>query len=158
MKTQRHSEKGFALVESIAFLMGFVVLFVYAVDFFTAIHSGILGSISARTYLFETLQHRTDIRFLRQDTTGTGSADRVNFANDHYRVHMTTTETPPNNDDIFATIRPLTHSDNSERISNRVNYFSPNPTDQNQRATLIWLRTAYGICIDNKCSGAFGGP
>ena len=69
MKRSEHkNQKGFALVEALAFLFVFITLAAYTIDFFAAIHTAIVNSIAARTYLFETLQHRSYPHTLRSET------------------------------------------------------------------------------------------
>src|SRR4051794_14035850 len=87
------NKKGFALMEAMVFLVAFVVLIVYVIDFFTVIHTGIVHSIAARTYLFETLQHRNDLALLRQGPASdltTKNPLNPSFAGDHYRFHAVT--------------------------------------------------------------------
>jgi hypothetical protein len=75
-------ERGQAMFEGLVFMMAFVVLTVYVFDTFTAVHTGIVNSIAARGYLFETLQHRANIRYLRnlnEDTVGS----KQDFFSDH---------------------------------------------------------------------------
>src|SRR5579872_2540844 len=87
----KNSEKGFAMLESVVFMMAFVILAVYSIDLFSAIHTGILHSTAARTYLFETLQHRTNINWLRQ-AQDTVSDPIYNFTSMHQRFHSVSDE------------------------------------------------------------------
>ena len=65
--------------EGLVFMMAFVVLAIYVFDSFAAIHTGIVNSIGARTYLFETLEHRANIRFTRYINEG-GYGSQNDFA------------------------------------------------------------------------------
>src|SRR6187401_3386 len=87
-KKRNENEKGFALVETLAFLFVFITLTAYVIDFFTVIHTGIVNSIAARTYLFETLQHRSYPDTLRQELDKKEAESRgVYFAKEGQRFH-----------------------------------------------------------------------
>ncbi len=141
------SESGFALLEAVAFLFIFIVLTVYTIDFFTAIHTGIVNSIAARTYLFETLQHRSDITLLRQ---GPPERDKnPSYVNEHYRFHAVVDEeqNPDDTDSNPSAGRTLTQADST--LPHEVNDLKFN-SKKNKTAS-IYIKTGYGICIDAKC-------
>jgi len=146
-KQKKNKESGFALMESIVFMMAFVVLAAYAIDFFTVIHSGILGSTAARTYLFETLQHRTNVRWLRQADEGAGDS-HVDFQGRHFRFHATADEDQPDTDNngTHASGRTLTlANDDGTSMAN------PQLDSQANKTAKINIKTGYGICIDSAC-------
>src|SRR5437879_5404516 len=121
-KNLKKSEKGFAILEAIAFLMIFVILVAYVIDFFTVIHSGIVNSIAARTYLFETFQHRSKLVWLRYDSKDKGP--RYRYTDEHERFHAVTEEFQDANDDqIRPSARTLTQVKN-DVTEGQVNDFS----------------------------------
>jgi hypothetical protein len=133
------NEKGFALVESLAFLIAFVTLSVYVMDFFTIVHTGILGNIHARSYLFETLRHRSDISEFRQDNTGPKTV--INNA----RLHMINDEAlglDGGDDRIPAVGRKLTEVKEDDQKPIRFD---------GQPVSTISVRSAYGICVNARC-------
>lgn len=146
---RKKSEKGFAIVEAVAFLFVFIVLTLYIIDLFSAVHTGIVNSIAARTYLFETLQHRADLKWLRyKDVTG-GLKDR-NFSLEHERFHAVTDEDAidPSDTEIRASMRKLTQVNPNDLIQ-KVNNTG---LDSNKNLTTsIKIKTGYGICLDSQC-------
>lgn len=148
-KQNSKSEKGFAVLEAVAFLFAFVMLTVYVIDFFTAIHTGILNSIEARTYLFEILEHRADIGILRPEVPETDY-----IANDvHVRFHAVNDEDQDSSDDTFVppAARKLTMVGPDDEVQGKVN--SPRLDDGANKASIIYIKTGYGICIDANCGG-----
>ena len=59
------SEKGLATVETVPMLIIFLVFVAYGIGAFGIVHTGILNSIAARTYAFETFRHRANLRYFR---------------------------------------------------------------------------------------------
>lgn len=138
---KQKNEKGFAILEAIAFLMAFVVLTVYVVDFFTVIHTGIVNSIHSRTYLFATLQHRSNIGWLRQESLQTTPVNH-DFRPIHARFHVIRAENIPNTN-LHPSGRILSAVNDEDRVRPESNI--------RDRATTIAIRTGYGICTDSLC-------
>ena len=139
------------MFEGLVFLMAFVVLAIYVFDSFTIIHTGIVNSISARTYLFETLEHRANIRFTRFDVEDTyGSRD--DFAQtgpNHQRFHAVNDEDQPSTAQgaINAAGRRLTQASGERQMS------STNSASPDNQTPVIYVKEGYGICIDASCPG-----
>ncbi len=149
-REKKNSESGFALMESVVFMMAFVVLAAYCIDFFTVIHTGIVNSTAARTYLFETLQHRTNISWMRQADEA-GKPDTPNdFTKEHFRFHATADEDQPDTDDngTHAAGRLLTLAGRSGEAPSMNN---PTLDSQSNKTTNINIKTGYGICLDSGC-------
>jgi hypothetical protein len=149
MKRFKKSERGFAMMESLAFMMAFVILTAYCIDLFTIVHTGILGSTASRTYLFETLQHRSNISFLRQsDESGWDPKSLNNYTSLHQRFHAVSDEDQSidDNSGSHAAGRTLT------QVSDPLRQMQSQSLDaqQNQTST-IWIKTGYGICLDSAC-------
>ncbi|MCC6278195.1 MAG: hypothetical protein IT289_09805 [Oligoflexia bacterium] len=130
------NQKGFALVECLAFMIAFVTLTAYTIDFFAAVHSAILGNIHARTYLFETLRHRSDIEAFRQDNT------RDEVVVNNARLHMINDEDQAGDDRIPAVGRVLTAVREDDQVPSRFD---------GDRVSIISIRSAYGICVNARC-------
>ena len=146
-KTQE-SEKGFAVVEAITFLMAFIVLTLYVIDLFTAIHTGIVGSIAARTYLFETLQHRSSLTWLRQGDS-TGKRNDIKYSLEHERFHAILDEDETFDDTtIREPARALTQVNDDQRIEDVKNNGLDSPKN---KTTSIKIKSGYGICLDYLC-------
>ena len=148
-RVEKNSESGFALMESVVFMMAFVILAAYCIDFFSIIHTGIVNSTAARTYLFETLQHRTTISWMRQADDG-GNDQKNNFTNRHFRFHATADEDQPDKDDqgTHASGRVLTLA---ARSGTKPSMSNPKLDSQNNQTTTINIKTGYGICLDSNC-------
>jgi hypothetical protein len=152
MRTNRRkNEKGFAMMESVVFMIIFVFLAGYCVDFFTIIHTGILQSTAARTYLFETLEHRSYIDMLRQsDELPESQYDHhLRFASKHYRFHATADEdqSSSDNDGAKASGRTIGSADDVSR-----QFGQPGDLQSQENQTkVVQIRTGYGICLDSGC-------
>lgn len=153
----KKNEKGFAALEAVTFLMAFIMLTVYVIDFFTAIHTGILGSIAARTYLFETLQHRSNVASFREQTQNSGDTEYNFSKRTHERFHGISDEDQPplqsgNGQDAAVPVgRVLTQVKDEDQIENDVNNRGLD-SGQN-RASTIYIKSGYGICVDALCGG-----
>lgn len=143
MKRRGKNEKGFALLESVVFIVVFAVLTAFTIDFFTAIHTGIVHSIAARTYIFETLQHRADIASFRQEPV---TEDNPTFQQEKFRFvrfHSVTDENT-NEDKVIPAGRILTSVREDDRTTSA--------QTQGRETSTILIKSGYGICIDSRCS------
>ncbi len=147
MKGLISNDNGFAMLESVAFLFVFVVLTVYTIDFFAAIHTGIVNSIAARTYLFETLQHRTNISLLRQGLKDEQS--NPDFSKVHFRFHVVTDEEqgPTSSDSSQPAGRTLTQA--STDVQRKMTSIILDSKENKTRE--IYIKTGYGMCLDAYC-------
>jgi hypothetical protein len=153
-KKTGQDEEGFAIFEALTFLMAFIIFTVYVIDLFTAIHTGIVGSIAARTYAFETFQHRTNLSALRQaDETPEGDQSKYNYAAEHERFHAVTEELGPDNGPIVPSGRLLTQVSADDKIDKVTGGGLDN---SNNQTSTIRIKTGYGICLDAQCPGDTG--
>ncbi len=162
------NEKGLATVETIPLLAIFVILLAYSFGSFGIIHTGILNSIAARTYAFETMRGRTNVTYFR-DNVRTGVAiEAAHFLHKGNRVHGIRQETRPGDgaqgdEGFYPTERPVriglggiagdasrtTASIHNDRVFTDV---------QEQVQTQIgvspvWVMTQYGMCLNARCGG-----
>lgn len=63
-------QNGMATLESLPLLVIFTFLMSYGMGLFGAIHTGILQSIAARTYAFETFRNRSHLLIYRENISG----------------------------------------------------------------------------------------
>lgn len=149
-------EDGSAIIETLPLLIIFMTILGNMWGFFMAVHSGILSSIGARTYAFETFRNRADLTYFRDQEINSGdpyTKQKVNYYLSGLRTHAVT---KPNNQNKFY---PLA-----------INYnkFSPAPSKASSsiqvqhshdsifsehRATNtgvkeIWIRSNYGMCLN----------
>jgi hypothetical protein len=160
------NEKGLATVETIPLLVVFVILLAYSFGSFGIIHTGILNSIAARTYAFETFRGRANVTYFR-DSIRPSSAGT--FAVEHYqrygnRVHGIKQENPTSDNNNFrATERPLRMglgnipgdvSRTTASTHNQKIYTDVGEQLQTQvGVSPVWVMTQYGICLNATCGG-----
>lgn len=159
------NERGLATVETVPLLLLFVILLAYSFGSFGIIHTGILNSIAARTYAFETFRNRTSVVYFR-DAGGDGSGRKMHFQTMQNRIHGIMQEIRPgeggSNDMNFkATERPLRigfggiPADNSRNTASIHNERIFSDVREQQQAQVgvspAWVMTQYGICINAAC-------
>lgn len=158
-KTGRlRNESGMALVETIPILVIFLVLFAYGFGFFGVVHTGILNSISARAYAFETFRNRANLTFFRDRQTADGFS---HFANIGVRFHTVTSEKKAGDatdQGQFATTRKLAlgrdvaDSNTPESQHNeRIYSLERRNRKGGLEASPAWIMVGYGICINSRC-------
>jgi len=167
MKKQRRrsnlsSESGLATVESLPLIVVFMVMFAFSLGSFGVIHSGILNSIAARNYAFETFRHRTNLVYLR--TTPEIPGDRTKMPAIHYRdlqnrIHAVLSETRTARSDFPATERRIAMGmetnvlgrDNPTVHNTSVFQIQDGQQNTTVAANPVWLMTQYGICLTVAC-------
>jgi hypothetical protein len=160
-KSCLQSKKGMAVMELIPIMIIIVVLFNFSLGFFGAIHTGILNSMAARNYAFETFRHRSNLTYLR-------SADGVatTYASQNMRLHASVS-LKGDHDHFIATGRPIDFLTNSSSIYKPIEGTGSKDlhnkqihsivtdgkriTDGNGGVAPIWVRPQYGICLNSKC-------
>lgn len=157
LKQNLKDQKGMAVMELIPIMIIILLLFNFSLGFFGAIHTGILNSIAARNYAFETFRHRANLTYLRENVTG---GDVVTYEKQGLRIHATVSDNKNGDREHFiATGRPIDflaqlESSGSKDLHNNQIY---NVID-GQRftggggVTPIWVRPQYGICLSSKCA------
>ena len=165
------NQKGNAAVEMIPVLVIFLVLVNFGMGFFGIIHSGILNSIAARNYAFETFRNRANLNYLRDEP-----ADRyVYYAKTSFRIHGSVNENATPNT-WTATKRPLrftdvntgikdplaSTTDHNETVRSKMNdegkktseYFQGKTVkDPDDGVSPVWIMSTYGICLNPTCEG-----
>ena len=142
LKRAEKNEEGFAMLEVTVFLFAFAVMTAYTIDFFSIIHTGIVQNIAARTYLFETLEHRSEIAHLRypDDDPSKATVAVNDFTNAHYRFHAVNSE--EQGDDTTQ----ITASGRGLAL-----VYADEPDRGTDKTSVVWLKTGYGICVDAQC-------
>jgi hypothetical protein len=149
-----------ATIETLPLLLVFVILASYTFGAFGIVHTGILNSIAARTYAFETFRNRTNVTYFRDNNA-------ANFF--HYRVignrlhSINSEQLPPTNDPHFyATERPIRigmisstagtgRNDEHIHISDTMDKVLNGKRNDKVEVDPVWVRTMYGICLSNGC-------
>jgi len=162
------NESGMASIEMIPVLVLFVLLINFTLGFFGVIHSGILNSIAARNYTFETFRNRANLNYLRDEaseaipyfkmkyrfhsivgdhkkkaeSTWVATLRDIKFTSIRNPANDTATVSEHNND-----IRGMT--DESKKTSET--FKGETQEDGNAGMSKVWVMSTYGICLTSKC-------
>src|SRR5437762_2755082 len=102
------NSRGNAIIEIVPILAIFILIINFSLGFFGLIHSGILNSIGARNYAFESFRNRAELRYLRD----TDDSDRsFTYTKSQQRFHVIKNEKAPDEKSFYATRRPIKFSD-----------------------------------------------
>ncbi len=157
------NSRGNAMIEVVPVLAIFILIVNFSLGFFGLIHSGILNSIGARNYAFETFRNRADLRYLRDID---GSDTSFTYSKSQLRFHAIRNESAPNSGLLFyATRRPIKFSDirgvaeekgASEHTKNKGIMEGQKASDVGieEGANPAWIRSSYGICLTANCGGS----
>lgn len=149
-----------ATIETLPLLFIFLFLTSYTLGFFGIIHTGIMNSISARAYAFETFRNRSSLLYFRD----TPNSDRKHYKKSQSRTHMILDENREENDaQMRVTERPLRigiplqpgPSRQDPTIHNDKLFQEDAIMDKkrNQRVEVspVWVMVQYGICLNMQC-------
>lgn len=158
-----NNEKGQATLEAIPLLFIFVIFIGYALGAFGIVHTGILHSIAARTYAFETFRHRANVTWFRSNKDDAHHFDS-NFPTDqkfNYRLHSIKHERGNDAGSGYgvATERPMSFGfgsnqevgRNENTHNNLVMNIQSGQRERRAAVNPVWIRAQYGICINANC-------
>lgn len=171
LKNQIRSQKGISTIELIPVLLLFAMLFNFSLGFFGVIHSGILNSIAARNYAFETFRNRANLTYLRDISPLQPDIAEARYTKKNFRFHAIISESHGTvKDDWIVTRRPLKFTEitaGSQTTTtvddhNIVRQIADNgkasdvftgkgPDDSKNGISPVWLKTIYGICLTSTC-------
>ena len=148
-----------AIIETLPLIVVFVILIAYGLGLWGSIHTGILHSIAARTYAFETFRNRTHLTYFREE--GSGFNDPQQYLNKEFRFHAIQSTVPPQGRTFYATQRPMALTLESEREPASMEDHNSNIhvlSGRNQRSggvgvNPIWIMVGYAICLNPQCGG-----
>jgi hypothetical protein len=157
------NSKGNAIIEIIPILAVFVLILNFSLGFFGLIHSGILNSIAARNYAFETFRNRADLRYLR-DIPGVEVNLSFTYTKSQVRFHVIKKEGSTAENKYEATRRPVKFSDVGGVAEEKgiVEHNKYRAIMEGQRASEAgaeeganpaWVKTGYGMCLVATCGG-----
>ena len=152
------SEDGIAMVETLPLLVVFTILVAYGLGMWGSIHTGILHSIAARTYAFETFRNRTNLTYFRENRSGLTRPQH--YLKREFRFHAIQSIHAPG-EEFYATQRPMalvldSGRDPASREDHNVNIHSlsgRNPRQGGIGANPIWIMVGYGMCLNPQCGG-----
>lgn len=150
------NQKGLAIFEMIPILVILILLLNFSFGFFGAIHTGIKQSITARNYAFETYRHRADLNYFNPISTETFSYDSRKM-----RIHGIISSKSKNATDFIATSRTIDRFQQQQAVDEgtsseqdhivKVQEMPDSRRNENIEVNPIWLKTAYGICLNAAC-------
>ncbi len=145
-----------ATIETISLLVIFIIMISYTFGAFGIIHTGILNSIAARTYAFETMRNRSNVTYFR-DTNG---SEFRQYQTIGARLHTIRSELDLASSTAFVpTERAMQMglggtADVSRDVTIHMEKV-PTIVDGKRNSLIevnpVWVMTQYGICISAKC-------
>ena len=157
VKNQLTNEDGLATIEALPLIVIFLVLITYGLGLFGVVHTGILNSISARSYAFETFRHRTNLTYFHDQVSSSGNHQPHGF-----RYHAIAALDNSSSDLSFkSVVRPVV-------FGRAIDWAPPGQTanvaDHNEKIYQInrsrnrevsvspaWVKVGYGICLNATC-------
>lgn len=162
-RTFKKTERGMAVIEMIPIMIVIVLLVNFSIGFFGIVHTGVLNSIAARNYIFETLKNRSNVEYHRNN--------KLNYKSSGNRFSGIVSENASGSDNWVPTARRLSwveffggKSQSGESLNREP--ASGQASTHNQKILgladsgvrndsvevyNVWIRTLYGICMDSKC-------
>ena len=145
-------QKGLASIEAIVSIIIFITLLSFSLGFFGVVHSGIVNSIAARSYAFNTFNNRTYLKYHRD----TKDNPFISHNKNQFRLHAIIKEDYTGNH-FVATQRRIAfvkihkgemkikgngEHDDMVRDENEDYAYAFDP---------VWVKAAYGICLNATC-------
>jgi len=166
-KNALRNEKGMATIETIPLIMVFVFLICYEFGVFGIIHTGIMQSISARAYAFETFKNRSNLVYFRDTPSQDPQLNFFRGSGD--RTHGIASEAKSDADDGtdgIAAERPLRvgipfdpdQASRKDLDRHNIKVFDQalvGPQKRNQKVEVnpVWIQVQYGMCLNVNCGG-----
>lgn len=154
-------DKGMATLEMIPILVIFVLLLNFSFGFFGVVHTGILNSIAARNYTFETLRNRASVIYF----TPYSNEYSLNFKEPGFRAHGVIAEDTSNKEEFVATTRLIDFftfakgraaeeeaAKNSGLHVNKIQELDESGRNDTIGANPVWIKTVYGMCLNETCT------
>jgi hypothetical protein len=162
----RRNQRGQALIEIVPILVLFVLLLNFALGFFGVIHTGILNSIAARNYTFETFRNRADLSYFREEQPGSNSIPTFakfgrrwhgiveNSTNFQWvavqRALRFTEARGPASEGNTATF----HNTKVWSLQDGKKVSDQGMDEPGEGSNPVWLKNLYGICLRASCTEA----
>jgi hypothetical protein len=153
LKNKKLNQKGIATIESVLLLSIFVVFMTYCVGTFGIVHTGILNSISARAYAFETFRNRANVNYFRDDP-----AVDLDYFMGGIRAHGISTENNGGQQKWYATTRLLAMGRDVATVANRPqggqdDQLFDKKREMSGKVNPVYIKVVYGICLNFACGG-----
>ena len=166
LKLRSLNQRGTSAIEIIPILAVFILLLNFGLGFFGVIHSGILNSIAARNYAFETFRNRANLNYLRDLDQVEARAATGYYNLSGIRYHVVIREGAGAEDRFVATQRSIKFTEReviSDPLGSNTEHNSQvRQVAEGRRASEVfgddrggvnpvWIKTVYGICMNSKC-------
>ena len=157
-------ESGMAVLETVPLLVVFIVLMTYAMGYWGAIHGGILNSMAARTYAFETMRNRSNLTMFRE------TSNKETFYKQNFRFHAVNGfdygNVKVSAEEFYASRYPISFDnfqvDEDLTTQRKVDLHRQITSVEEQRITRgrvkpeqrvnpIWVKIGYGYCLNIQC-------
>ena len=127
------------------------------------IHSGILNSIAARNYAFETFRNRSNLNYLRDTVdSSTGDSLRVTYSKTGMRYHgvikenargasWIVTQRPIKFTDLSGDFEVKGADEHTSQVKSIVEGKSTTDVGITEGVNPGWVRVIYGICLNATC-------
>ncbi len=163
------NERGFSSIEALVLMVCFTLMVGFTLGVFGIIHTGILHSIGARNYAFETFRHRTNLSYLRDaNPFGTSAPDSLDsytnvgttMKGQNFRLHFNVSEyvepgkMQPSERPISKgkTLDAVGRTDSMHlQINNENNLAAGKRYNNQDGVNPAWIKVAYGICMNANC-------
>ena len=166
------NQSGISTIEAVPVLLLFALLFNFSLGFFGVIHSGILNSIAARNYAFETFRNRSNLTYLRDEDSTPGEQEN-RYTKIGYRFHGVISEGHAIDTNYWpVTRRPIkfteaqtgkidpvgVESDHNQLVRQVADngkasdvFSGRTPEDGRSGVSPVWVQVLYGICLNKSC-------
>lgn len=149
------NEHGLAMIETLPILIIFVVLLGFGLGFFGVVHTGIMNSMAARTYAFETFHNRSDLTLFRDRD---GLFHHLNHGNRFHAIDSEMNISKTLGEGTFATTREIsfprrTPSTAADEQQHNIDIYLIQGRNRQGgvEASPAWIMIGYGMCIDAQC-------
>lgn len=157
------NRKGMAILEVLPLFIVFMIFLSFTIGYWSAIHTGIMNSIGARSFAFSTFRHRANTDFF-SDNPGRGV---YHYGSKGFRIHYVISEEQSMSDERTGAVkrsiefgqRPGAQDNfpsNVEDLHNKsVHALGTNSREGNRNRKIkvnpIWVQIAYGLCVTPQC-------
>ncbi len=161
------NQRGVSTLELIPILVVFILILNFSLGFFGVIHSGILNSIAARNYAFESFRNRTNLNYIRDENPDLEQIKDGYYNKTGYRFHGVVAESRSREYGWIATARSIkftekqgpadplgTEQEHNNQVRRLADQGKVSNTFGQDRAGVdpVWVKSLYGICMNATCS------
>jgi hypothetical protein len=146
------NQAGMAVIEMIPMLLVTVLFFGFSLGFFGIIHSGVLNSVGARNYTFETFMNKSNLIYFRTitdtkyDTVGARIHGIRSERGQGLEWQATSRPILP-----FGTIAQVEEQSSVELHNQQVFQVQDGRRYTDEGVSSVWIQSVYGICLWSSC-------